>query len=69
MTTIYLGNIGNKEQATKIVEKLNGKTYMNFIVNYEIYANNYPVSVSTERNDTTEDELKDMILFVLACEL
>jgi hypothetical protein len=69
MTTIELGNIGSKEQVEKLTLKLSGKTYMNFIVDYSISAGNYPVSISTERPETTEDELKDMVLFYLACEL
>mgnify|MGYP003598209474 CR=1 FL=1 len=69
MTTIELGNIGSKEQVEKLTLKLSGKTYMNFIVDYAIAAGNYPVSISTERPETTEDELKDMVLFYLACEL
>lgn len=69
MTTIELGNIGSKEQAEKLMLKLNGKTYMNFIVDYSVMMGNYPVGVSTERPDTTEDELKNMVLFYLACEL
>jgi hypothetical protein len=68
MTTIELGNIGSKEQVEKLTLKLSGKTYMNFIVDYAIAAGNYPVSISTERPDTTEDELKDMVLFYLASE-
>lgn len=69
MTTIELGNIGSKEQAEKLSAKLTGKTYMNFIVDFGACAGNYPVSVSTERADTTEDVLKNMVLFYLACEL
>jgi len=69
MKTIELGNIGSQEQAEKLVSKLNGKTFYNFIVDYGICQGNYPVSVSTEREETTEDELKDMVLFVLATEL
>lgn len=69
MTTIHLGNIGSKEQVEKLTLKLSGKTYMNFIVDYSISAGNYPVSISTERSNTTEDELKDMVLFYLSCEL
>lgn len=69
MTTIELGYIGSKEQAEKLTLKLSGKTYMNFIVDYAIAAGNYPVSISTERPETTEEELKDMVLFFLACEL
>lgn len=66
MTTIELGNIGSKEQVEKLIFKLQGQTYMNFIVDYGVYAGNYPVTVSTERSETTEDELKDMVLFYLA---
>jgi len=69
MTTIELGNIGSKLQAEKIIAKLSGKTYYNFIVEYGIDCNNYPVLVSTEYDGATESELKDMVLFVLACEL
>lgn len=69
MTTIELGNIGSKEQAEKIANKLNGKTYYNFQVHYGIYAGNYPVSVSTDYEGATEQEITEMLLFVLACEL
>jgi len=69
MTTIELGNIGSKEQAEKIAEKLNGKTFYNFQVEYSIYMGNYPVCVSTENETATEEEIKEMLLFVLACEL
>ncbi len=68
MTTIELGNIGCKEQVQKLTLKLSGKTYMNFIVDYSICAGNYPVTISTERPETTEDELKSMVLFFLSCE-
>lgn len=69
MTTIELGNIGSKEQVEKLILKLNGKTYMNFIVSYSISAGNYPVIISTDRPNTSEDELKNMVLWYLALEL
>ena len=69
MTTIELGNIGDKDQAIKIANKLNGMTYYNFIVGYSPNAGNYPVYVSTEHEDASEKELTDMVLYVLACEL
>lgn len=34
--TIELGNVGSKEQALRISEKLNGKTYYNFQVDYAL---------------------------------
>ena len=69
MTTINLGNIGSKEQAEKLVKKLEGKTYMNFIVQYGICMNNYPVTVSTERAETSKKELRKMVTFYLAINL
>jgi hypothetical protein len=69
MTTIELGNIGSKEQVEKLIAKLSGKTYMDLIVSWSIDCHNYPVSIITEYPNVTEDELKDMVLFVLACEL
>ena len=69
MTTINLGNVGSKEQAEKIFIKLNGKSYMNFIVDFASCAENWPVTISTERMGTSKKELRKMVLFVLACEL
>ncbi len=68
MTTIEIGNIGSEEQAKKLISKLQGQTYMNFIVDYGVYAGNYPVTVSTERPETTEEELREILLFYMACE-
>lgn len=69
MITIELGNIGSKEQAEKIAKKLNGKTYYNFQVEYGICAGNYPVSVSTDYEGAEENEVRGMLMFVMACEL
>ena len=69
MITIELGNIGSKEQAEKLVKKLSGKTYYNFIVEYGSCMGNYPVSVSTEYSGAIEEEVKNMLLFILACEI
>lgn len=69
MVTIELGNIGSKEQAERIANKLNGKTYYNFKVEYAPCAGNYPVSVSTDYEGAEEEEVKEMLIFVMACEL
>lgn len=66
MTTIKLGNIGCKFQAEKIETLLSGKTYMEFRVTTASCAGNWPVMVSTERPDTTEQELLEMVLFYIA---
>lgn len=67
--TIELGNVGSKEQAEKIAEKINGKTYYNFQVQYSPDAGNYPVIVFTDYKDADESEVKEMLMFVMACEL
>ena len=69
MKTIELGNIGSLEQVRNLILLLSGKTYMNFIVDYAVAAGNYPVSVSTEHPTVTQEELKDMVLFYLACNI
>jgi len=65
MTTIELGNIGSKEQAEKIIKAVDGKTFMNFKVDYTAMMGNYPVSVSSDY-DGTEKEITEMLLFTLA---
>jgi hypothetical protein len=69
MTTIELGNIGSKEQVEILKSKLSGQTYMYFIVDYSVSAGNYPVIISTERENTSEEELREMVLFYLACNI
>lgn len=69
MITIELGNIGSKEQAEKIYNKLNGKTYYNFKVEYSPMMGNYPVQVTTDYEGAEESEVKEMLMFVMACEL
>ncbi len=69
MITIEIGNIGSREQAEKVKQVLQGKTYMNFIVDYGCCAGNYPMTLSTERPETTEQELLSMALFYIASEL
>jgi len=69
MTTIELGNIGTEEQAKKIKNVLEGKSFYNFRVEYANMMQNWPVSVSTEYQDTTEEELREMVLFNLALEI
>jgi hypothetical protein len=69
MITIELGNIGSEKQALRIREKLEGKTYMEFIVEYGICAGNYPVTVSTNYEGATMDEFRNMLGFVMACEM
>jgi hypothetical protein len=69
MIVIELGNIGCEDQAKKIVAKIQGQTYYDFIVQYGVCAGNYPVSVMTEYEGAIEEEVRSMLLFVLACEV
>ncbi len=69
MITIELGNVGSKEQAEKIAKKLNGQSYYNFQVDYAVWMGNYPVSVSTDYEGVTENEVTKMLMFIMACEL
>lgn len=69
MITVELGNIGSEKQAKKISNKLEGKTYMNFLVYMAPDAGNWPVSICTENEKVTEKELMEMVVFVLASEI
>jgi len=64
--TIELGNIGSEEQAIRIKEVLQGKTFYNFRVDYSSYMGNWPVSVTTDDTEATEADVTAMVLFVLA---
>ena len=69
MTTISLGNIGSKKQVEKIIAAIDGKTYMNFKVEYGIDVGNYPTTVSSDYNGCNESEIIEMLLFCLATAL
>jgi len=67
--TIEIGNVGSKEQALRIAEKINGKTYYDFQVNYSACCGNYPVSVITFYKGAKVQEVTKMLMFLMACEL
>lgn len=52
-----------KTAAERIVERLNGTTYMNFHVYASNYASNYTICVETAY-DTTEEKAKAMFYYV-----
>ena len=66
MTTIEIGNVGSIDQTKKIVEALENKTYMKFLVDWSPDYGNYAVNVSTTNPDTSEKELMEMVIFILA---
>lgn len=65
--TIELGNIGDEDQARKIRRILQGETYFNFFVDLSSGQGNWPVTVSTEYEGATEEDLRSLVTFVLAC--
>ena len=65
---IDLGNIGSKEQVEKIITAIDGKTYMNFKVEYGIDTGNYPTTVSSDYN-ANKSKITEMLLFCLATAL
>jgi hypothetical protein len=69
MVEIKLGNIGCEIQVQKIKAKLEGQTYMNFIVYSSRMQDNWPVSVATEHQTVTKKELRKMVMYILALSL
>lgn len=69
MTSIFLGNVGSLEIVQKLQQKLDGQSWMDLKVNYSIDCHNYPVIISTQDTEVTEEELRRMALFCLALEL
>jgi hypothetical protein len=69
MVEIKLGNIGCEIQVQKIKAKLEGQTYMNFIVYSSRMQDNWPVSVATEHETVTKKELRKMVMYILALSL
>ncbi|MCE2756104.1 MAG: hypothetical protein LW818_08980 [Ignavibacteriae bacterium] len=69
MTQIFLGNVGSLEIVKKLQDKLNGQSWMDMQVNYSIDCNNFPVHISTQDNEVSEEELRRMALFCLALEI
>lgn len=59
MITIELGNISSEEQVQKIINAVDGKTMMNFKVDYGVYAENYMTSVTSNFDETLEDYYKE----------
>lgn len=69
MVIIEIGNVGSEEKAKKIEQFLTGRSFYDFKVNYACCVNNWPVSVSTNYPDAIEKEVRQMLLYILACSL
>ncbi len=66
MTCYELPGIYRNDAVDRIKTKLEGKTYMNFVVEAGGIAGNNTVIISTECDETTEEELAGMVIHVLA---
>jgi len=51
------------EQCKKIKEKLEGKTFFNFIVQYGSIAGNNSLIIMSDIKNYTDEELKNMVIY------
>lgn len=62
MTSYTLPGYYSTKDAQRIKDRMNGKTYMNFKVEFGGVAGNNEIIVMTDREDTTETELQEMFV-------
>ena len=63
---ITLTNVTHPEAAAPLVDYLEGKSYMNLEVGLAPAGGSLDVVVETRRPDTSEEELREMVLELLA---
>jgi hypothetical protein len=66
MTSIQIRNVTSREAAEPLVRLLKGKTFMSFEVGLAPAGGSFDVWVTTLRPDTTEEELREMVMSVMA---
>ena len=64
LTQISIDGYFSKEVCEKLKEKLSGKSYMKFQIEYSNCAGNCTLMISTSYPETTEEELQSMFFFV-----
>ena len=70
MLEVVLDGLFTERQAKSIKEKLSGKTYFNFEIEYSNYAGNYSIIVrSNNTSGHTQEELLGMFYYCCLCEL
>lgn len=66
MTSIKITNVTSEGRALPLVRCLEGRSYMDLRVVLAPAGGSFDVWAGTSRPDTTEDELREMILELLA---
>jgi hypothetical protein len=69
MLIVELFTITSEREATKIKAALEGKSYYNFHVAVCPMGGSSMVNVETDYEGATELEVRDMVMYVLACEV
>lgn len=69
ITQVSIDGYFTKSAAEKLVEKLSGKTYMNFEISFSNECGNCTLIVETKRPKTSKKELKEMFIFSALSEL
>jgi hypothetical protein len=64
--SIKVHNVTSREAAEPLVRLLEGKTFMNLEVGLAPAGGSFDVWVTTRRPDTTEEELREMVMSVMA---
>lgn len=62
-------NTDTEEQAKKIVNAVQGKTFLELKADYGIMQGNYPVTIRTEDTGVEQSEFLGMVIAVIAEEL
>jgi hypothetical protein len=63
---INLTKVHSRDEALRIVDGLQGQSYLQFVVEVCPHQGELYVNVSTRRAETTKEELNDALLMVLA---
>jgi hypothetical protein len=68
MARYEISGLFNRKPAIKIMDKMRGKSYMEFEFVWTIYANQCSITVVTDY-DCTDEELRDMFIYCALNEL
>jgi len=69
MTMVKIANVHTREQAGPLIERLQGRTYMDFEVGLSPAGGSFEVWVTTQREDATEAQMQELLVGLLAHEV